>query len=144
MREIQPIAYRPQLPEALSRRDRAVASFLLALMVVGSFCVWTVVPMGVLYGLSLVTISVSAHYLSALVAVPLAMTGAGALLAWINAHYIRITRAAAFADDGNAPPRRVHGPLGMILSSSLVVALLALLAWLAMFGGHAPQAPGSW
>src|SRR5438067_3022680 len=123
--------------------DRAVASFLLLLMILGSFALWIGVPAAVLYGLARITESKTSHYLGALVTVPLAMVACGALLFWINGLYMRVTGRAVIESHEDEPPR-VKGPLGLILTTSLLIALVALLAWLALFGGHSPQAGGSW
>jgi hypothetical protein len=118
--------------------DRAVAGFLLILMVLGSLALWIGVPAAVLYGLSRVTDSTTSHYLGALVTVPLAMVACGALLFWINGLYMRVTGRAAIESHEDEPPQ-IKGPLGLILSTSLLIALVAMVAWLAMFGGQTPQ-----
>ena len=78
-------------PARMRPIDRAVAVFLLVLMVLGSFALWIGVPAAVLYALSRVTDSTTDHYLGALVTVPLAMVACGALLFWINGLYMRVT-----------------------------------------------------
>src|SRR4051812_41628451 len=95
--------------------DRAVAGFLLALMVAGSLALWIAVPVAVLIALSHMTTSATDHYLGALVAVPVAMAAWGALLFWVNALYMRVSRQPLVTEDEDGP-RRVHGPLGFILS----------------------------
>jgi hypothetical protein len=123
--------------------DRAVSLFLLVLMVLGSFALWIGVPAAVLYGLSRVTDSTTSHYLGALATVPLAMVACGALLFWINGLYMRVTGSAVIESHEDEPPR-VKGPLGLILTTSLLIALVALLGWLAMFGGQTPQGGAAW
>jgi hypothetical protein len=123
--------------------DRAVAGFLLALMILGSLVLWIGVPAGVLYLLSRVTTSTTSHYLGGLLAVPAAMAAFGALLLWINSLYMRVSRTALVSEEKDGL-RRVHGPLGMILSTSLLVAVVALVAWLAVYGGQTPQGGGVW
>jgi hypothetical protein len=123
--------------------DRTVAAFLLVLMVMGSFALWIGVPAAVLYGLAHLTESKTSHYLGGLVMVPLAMVACGALLFWINGLYMRVIGRAPIESYEDEPPK-VKGPLGLILSTSLLIALIALVAWLALFGGHSPQAGGSW
>jgi hypothetical protein len=124
-------------------RDRAVALFLLALMVVGSFALWIGVPAAVLYTLSRFTDSMTGHYLGALALIPLAMVACGALLFWINGLYMRVNGRQAIERHDDEPPR-VRGPLGLILSSSLMIALVAMIAWLAMYGGQTPQGGAAW
>jgi uncharacterized membrane protein YvlD (DUF360 family) len=123
--------------------DRAVAVLLLALMVIGSFGLWIGVPSIVLYALGQMTNSSSHHLVLGLIGVPLAMAIFGLFLLQLNALYMRVTRTALVREEEDGL-KRVHGPLGAILSTSLVIALIGLVAWLAMFGGQTPQGAGAW
>jgi hypothetical protein len=122
--------------------DRVAAGFLLLVMVIGSFALWIGVPMAMLYGLGRVATSKTNHYLLALLTVPVAMIMFATLLAWVNTLYLRATehRFALPVDDDLRRPR---GPLPTILSTSLVIALLAGIAWL-LFGGFHPEGGTVW
>ena len=106
--------------------DRAVATFLLLLMAVGSLALWIAIPAAVMRILMPLSGSRSSQLLLALAAVPLAMVLFAAVLFWLNRLYLRV---AGHLPDDDDPPRRLRGPLEPLLAWSFLLALLSLLFW---------------
>ncbi len=110
--------------------DRVVAVLLLALMAVGSFALWLLVPTAVLWGLGHLTISPSHHLVLALLAVPPAMVVFGALLVALNGLYLRVVGAQHMIEEETGELRPVRGPLEPMLGWSLAVAVVVGVVWL--------------
>ena len=115
-------------------RDRALALLLLALMAVGCLALWIVVPAGVLSALAHATEDRSVHLVAGVILVPTAMFLFAALLLRLNYLYLRVTGALDRWDDGSDEPRHLRGPLEPLLLGSLVLQVVALAVWLALFG----------
>ena len=105
--------------------DRLVLGILLALMTAGCLALWTVVPGGVLWLISLADVSVAMHLVLAICAVPAAIIVVGAILVRLNALYVRVAAAAGLAD-----PEFSRGPLETLIVASLALAVLAMVAWM--------------
>src|SRR5436190_2829080 len=90
--------------------DFAAAIFLLGVMAAGCLVLWIGIPIGVLWGLSKLTDSFSAHFVLGLVGVPVAMALFSPALFWVNGLYLRVT---GVLDDVEAEDARwrLHGPL---------------------------------
>jgi hypothetical protein len=110
--------------------DRLVLGFLLALMAVGSLALWTVVPLAALWAVSLVDGSAAGHLLLALFAVPAAIILFGAVLARLNVVYVRVAAAASRSAGDHDREAYSRGPLEWLIVGSLVIALVALVAWM--------------
>jgi hypothetical protein len=128
--------------------DSLAAGFLLALMAMGAFALWIGVPLASLYATSKLAHSGGEHFMLALSMTIVAMIGWGALLAWMNRLYLRVTgviaRYQAEEDEfgpGAAPPF-LRGPLEPLLVGSLVIALIALTVWF-LFFAHGLDVPSS-
>ena len=117
--------------------DRLVALFLLVLMAVGSFALWTVVPSATLkFGVG--TLESSAlQLIAALTLVPAAMVLFAFFLFWLNALYLRVTGYWTY-DQEEGRPRRVRGPLEPILLWSLMIAIVTLVIWFFFFAEGEP------
>jgi len=128
-------------------RDRLVASFLVVLMIVGSFALWTAVPMGCLWLIAKVADTSAEALLVGLPTTIVAMIFTAMALAWLNRLYLRVTGVIAYYEaeedeyGPGAAPRYLRGPLDTILVGSLVVALIAISIWFFVFA-HDP-APGT-
>jgi hypothetical protein len=122
----------PAMRPRLRARDRAVAAFLLLLLVVGSLVLWIGVPVATLWALAQATDSASQHFVLGLLGVPLAMALFAPLLLWVNALYLRVTGAYRPAEDEGGLPRRLRGPLEPILLVCFIVAVVALIAFFAV------------
>jgi hypothetical protein len=129
-----------RLPPAtrIAPRERAIAAFLLLLMVLGSVVLWVGVPVGGLWLASKLTDSFGLHMPIALaIIIPALFLGAGAL-AWLNSLYLRVISAGE-----EDPPRmpwqaRRRGPLEPILAITFGIAVIALFVWFFMFA-HNPS-----
>lgn len=127
-------------------RDRFAASFLVVLMIVGSFALWMVVPAGCLWVASKVAANSAEALLVGLPTTIVAMIVAGLGLAWLNRLYLRVTGVMAYYEaeedeyGPGAAPRYLRGPLETILVSSLVVAMVAMGIW--FFGFAHNPGPG--
>jgi hypothetical protein len=117
--------------------DRAVATFLLLLMAVGSLALWIAIPAAVMRILMPISDSLTHQLVLALVGVPLAMVLFAAGLFWLNRLYLRV---AGHRPDDDDPPRRLRGPLEPLLAWSFLLALLTLLIWY-LFLPHGPPPP---
>jgi hypothetical protein len=114
-------------------RDRIAATFLLVLMMLGSFLLWIAVPAGSLYVASKLVDSLAMHFVVSLPMTLAAMAAWGSGLFWLNALYLRITGFFDEPDDPDEPPRRIRGPLEPILIGSMFVAVVALFVWFFAF-----------
>lgn len=130
-RDPTPAADRRTAPHP--RRDAAAATFLLALMALGSLVLWIGVPAGCLWISSKLVDSLGGHFLVALPMTLAAMSVWAAGLFWLNALYLRISGAFTAPDDPDELPRPLRGPLEPILVASLVIALVALFVWFFAF-----------
>jgi hypothetical protein len=122
--------------------DRALAAFLLLLMVIGAFALWVGVPAAVLWGLGELITSTTEHLILGLLAVPLGMVLFGIVLAWLNAAYLRVSGANLREAEEEEWAPRLRGPLDWIIGVSAVIALLAFLAW--MFFGDVKTGSAPW
>jgi hypothetical protein len=142
----------PQATVAPSQGQRAVdriaAWVLLAVMAVGSFALWLVVPILCLWAASKLTNTSEGEYLLGL---PLTIAGVAVfavLLGRLNGLYLRVTgvmaRYEAEVAELFAPgeaPQPPRGPLEPLLVSSLVVALIAFVVWFFVFAKDPPLVP---
>jgi hypothetical protein len=122
--------------------DRLAAALLFALMAVGSLVLWTAIPAGCLWIAGKLTNTIGAHFL---IALPLTVICVGlfaALLFQVNRLYLRVT-GAWFPDpdeeDDEDEPRLPRGPLEPMLVGSLVIALVALVAWFFFLAEDPPR-----
>jgi hypothetical protein len=120
-------------PYHRSLRQRMEASLLLGAMFVGCQLLWLGVPAVSLWGLSRFVTTASEYLLGSVILVPTALGAFGCLLGLANSRYLKIS-APPIEDDEEMP--RLHGPLESILPASVVVAVIALLIWIAVFSHH--------
>lgn len=115
---------------ATQMTNNAARAALVALMIVGGLVLWIGVPAGILWGLGEVTDTKSQHLLLGLLAVPLGMALCGAVLAFLNRTYMRLTGL-----EGSW----ANGPLDGIVVACAAAALVAFAVWM-VFGteGVAP------
>jgi hypothetical protein len=114
---------------------RMAAGFVFALLVLGSFALWIVVPAGTVWALSQLIHSTEAHYGAAIIGVPVAMVCFAAILAWLSELHVRITDTYARPEDHwrRDGDRRRAGPLEPLLLISLGVALVGMVGWFFLF-----------
>ncbi|MEK6278040.1 MAG: hypothetical protein AABM29_08510 [Actinomycetota bacterium] len=120
--------------------DRAAAGFLLVLLALGSLWLWIGMPALTLWVVAEIVDTPAQHLTLGLLGVPAGMILFASLLFWINGLYLRVTGAAAVVEEDEGL-RRVRGPLEPLLLWSLVIALIALIAWFffAADGSGPPQ-----
>lgn len=132
-------------PQAASGADRIAGALLICLMAVGSFALWTVLPLGCLWVSSKVAGTSVEEYLLALPMTILAMLLLGLVLTWLNRLYLAITgvlaQYEAEEEEFGIKPRFLHGPLEPILVSSLVIALVAMFVWFFLLAKNPPLVP---
>jgi hypothetical protein len=117
--------------------DRLVAAFLLVLMGVGTFALWTVVPGATLkFGVGTLE-SPALQLIAALTLVPAAMTVFALFLLWLNGLYLRVTGHWTY-DEKEDRPRRLRGPLEPLMLWSLGLALVTLVVWFFFFAEGEP------
>jgi hypothetical protein len=117
--------------------DRLVAFFLLVLMAVGSFALWTLVPSATLrFGVGTLE-SPALQLIAGLTLVPAAMIAFSFLLLWLNGLYLRVTGHWTY-DEEEGRPRRLRGPLEPLMIWSLVLALITLVVWFFFFAEGEP------
>jgi hypothetical protein len=107
--------------------ERIALGFLLALMGLGSFALWLGIPVAGLWALGKVTETKSAHFVSALVAIPAIMVLFAVALAWLNRLYLRIREPSQPPEDDR--PWTIRGPLDYFIRWSLLLAGLAFILW---------------
>ena len=88
------MAVSPSTPVA-TPSGRLAGALLVCLMAVGSFALWTVVPLGCLWVSSKVAGSSVEEYVLALPMTILAMILFGMFLAWLNRLYLAVTGVLA-------------------------------------------------
>ena len=129
---------RPALRTSLG--ERLALAFLLAILALGSLALWTAVPAGTLWALSQLDLPATTHLLTALVAVPAAITVAGLGLLSVNSIYLRVTAASVApgrcGEEDGQPPMR--GPLESLMIGSLAIAFATFIIWLIFFAEN-PQ-----
>lgn len=132
-------------PQASSGADRVAAALLICLMAVGSFALWTIVPLGCLWISSKVVGSSAEEYVLALPMTILAMLLLGMVLVWLNRLYLAITgvlaQYEAEEEEFGVAPRFLHGPLEPILVGSLVIALVVMFVWFFLLAKDPPLVP---
>jgi hypothetical protein len=124
------------------------AAALMALMVVGSVALWTVIPIAGLWVASQLNDSATQvevlPWLVALAGIPTAMVFAGALLARAERHYLRITGTTAPQERVAPAWRRSLGDsrtgmrltvLDRVMVASAFMALIAIAVWFFGFAG---------
>jgi hypothetical protein len=120
--------------------DRLVAAILLLLMAAGSLWLWIGMPLLTLWAVAQVVDTSAQHLTVGLVAVPAGMILFAPLLFWMNGLYLRVTGAARYVEDEEEGELlRVRGPLEPLLVWSLIIALVALVAWFVFTGAQAPR-----
>ena len=119
--------------------DRVAALFLLVVIAVGCLVLWIGVPVAVLWGLSKLTDSFSAHFVLGLVGVPVAMALFSPALFWVNGLYLRVTGALDDTDEDEDAHWRLHGPLELFLYISMAIAVVALFVWFFGFASNPPE-----
>jgi hypothetical protein len=130
--------------DAVNRRgvahflDRAAAALLLMLLALGSLVLWIGIPAGALWVLSKLTDSSTNHFLLALVVIPTGMIMFAFVLFWINALYLRVIGVLPSEEEDEDAGWRWRGPLGLFLSVSMVLAFVALIAWVFFIADHPP------
>src|SRR3954465_7908858 len=101
---------------------RLAGAALVCVMAVGSFALWTVVPLGCLWVTSKVRGNNTEESLLALPMTIFAILLFGMLLAWINRLYLAITgvlaRYEAEEEEVGVAPRYLRGPLAPLLAAS--------------------------
>ena len=113
-------------------RERLVAGFLVAVMVVGAAGVWIGVPLLSMWLAGELTESFGAHAPLALALIlPGVILGCLAL-AWVNNVYLRVTGDRERVPDNLWRLQR-SGPLDSILFVCFVIAVIALLVWFFAF-----------
>jgi hypothetical protein len=127
-------------PRRMRPLDRAVAIFLLVLLAAGSLWLWIGMPLLTLWAVAQVVDTPAQHLTMGLVAVPAGMVVFAPLLFWMNGLYLRVTGAPRYVEDEeDGELLRVRGPLEPLLVWSLVIALVALVAWFIFTGAEAPR-----
>jgi uncharacterized membrane protein len=124
---------------------RLAGAVLICVMAVGSFALWTVVPLGCLWISSKVAGNNTEEYLLALPMTIFAILLFGMLLAWINRLYLAITgvlaRYEAEEEEFGVAPRYLRGPLEPLLVGSLIIALIAMVIWFLVLAKNPPLVP---
>jgi hypothetical protein len=112
--------------------DRLALTFLMMVLAAGSLALWTVVPLGALWAVSMLDVSSTLHLALAIVAVPAAIILFASVLMRLNALYVRVASSLArHRGDAEDRARYMKGPLEWLVVGSLVVALISLVVWLA-------------
>ena len=129
------MAERPLAMSSPSTRvlEWLAATFLLALMALGTLVLWIGVPSATLWAASKLADSLASHFV---IGLPMTLTGMivwGAFLFWLNGVYLRVAGHGEEPEDPEAPPRRIRGPLEPLLIGSLVIAIIVLFVWFFAF-----------
>ena len=121
------------------------AALLICLMALGSFALWTIVPLGCLWMGSKLAGSSAEEYVIALPLTIVAMLLAGGLLIRLNRLYLAVTGVVAQyeaeEEELGVAPRYLRGPLEPILVASLVIALIAMVVWFLLLARDPPLVP---
>ena len=121
------------------------AALLICLMALGSFALWTIVPLGCLWMGSKLAGSSAEEYVIALPLTIVAMLLAGGLLIRLNRLYLAVTgvlaQYEAEEEELGVAPRYLRGPLEPILVASLVIALIAMVVWFLLLARDPPLVP---
>jgi hypothetical protein len=132
-------------PQAMSGGDRIAAATLLVLMAIGSFALWTVVPLGCLWVGSKAAGSSAEEYVIALPLTIVAMLMLGMLLAWLNRTYLAVTgilaQYEAEEEELGVTVRHLRGPIEPILVGSLVIAIAVMVVWFFLLAKDPPLVP---
>jgi len=124
---------------------RLAGAVLICVMAVGSFALWTVVPLVCLWISSKVAANNTEESLLALPMTVFAILFFGMLLAWINRLYLAITgvlaRYEAEEKEFGVAPRYLRGPLEPLLVGSLIIALIAMVIWFFVLAKNPPLVP---
>jgi hypothetical protein len=137
----------PRARSLRGERQLAARAFLIIVMGVGSFCLWTVIPFGWLRLAASLSDRYTTVYVLALLGCPVAMLVWGWGLYRINRVYLRLADPARGADDGSWARSRGAGPrerrlmlLEVLLIASAVIALIILVVWWLVLA-HSPTSP---
>jgi len=103
------------------------AGLLAVAIVLGCQALWLVVPVGTLWVLSRFLDTAAQCLIVGLIVMPIALIGVAWLLSAANHRYLRL-----MGDRGGW--RR--GPLEVALPASIMLAILAALAWFIFFANH--------
>lgn len=103
------------------------AGLLAVAIVLGCQALWLVVPVGTLWVLSRFLDTAAECLIVGLIVMPVALIGVAWLLSLANQRYLRLV-----GDRGGW--RR--GPLEVALPASIMIAILAGLAWFIFFANH--------
>jgi hypothetical protein len=109
-------------------------------MAVGSFAMWTAVPLGVLWGAAAIARTAVAVYLIAIAGCPLAMILCGWGLYRLNGVYLSLTSGP----DGQAdtdPDTPEVTLLEALVIGSAITAAIALVVWWLFFAGSPTSTP---
>jgi hypothetical protein len=132
-------------PQAMSGSDRIAAATLLVVMAVGSFALWTAVPLACLWVGSKIAGSNAEEYVIALPLTIATMLALGMVLSWLNRAYLAITgvlaQYEAEEEELGIEHRYLHGPLEPILVGSLVIALAVMVFWFFVLAKNPPLVP---
>jgi hypothetical protein len=124
---------------------RFIGAVLICLMAVGSFALWTVVPLVCLWVSSKIAGNNAEEYILGLPMTIAAMLVFGMFLAWLNRLYLAITgvlaRYEAEEEEFGVAPRHLRGPLEPLLVGSLVIALGAMVIWFLLLAKNPPLVP---
>jgi hypothetical protein len=123
--------------------QRVEAGLLLSAILLGCQVLWLVLPGAALWLLSRFVRAPDTYLLAALVLLPTAVGGFAFLLTLANRRFLQITRPAAEEED-EEEVGRLYGPLESILPGSIIVAIGALIIWLAFFADQLAPEIGSW
>jgi ABC-type proline/glycine betaine transport system permease subunit len=122
--------------------DRIAGAFVLVVLAVACLVFWIGIPIGVLWALSKATDDATTHFVSGLLAVPLAMALFSPFLFWLNNLYLRVTGVLdrlAEDEEESGWQRRVRGPLEPMMFLSLAVAIVALCIWFFFIAEDPPR-----
>jgi hypothetical protein len=103
------------------------AGLLAVAIVLGCQALWLVVPVGTLWVLSRFLDTAAECLIVGLIVMPIALIGVAWLLSAANRRYLRLV--------GDRSGWR-RGPLEVALPASVMIAILAGLAWFIFFANH--------
>ena len=140
----------PRVTATDDGRRRLAATALLAVMAFLSLFLWIGVPVLWMRIASLFTPDSQAFYLLLLIVVPLTMIGVGWVLYRVNRVYVRVSGEeqprehtswleSQAADRRSRQPRRA---IDVIMSFSVLLALIAFMLWFFLVAGSPLPPPG--